>query len=40
MTGYLNIFEDSNRKMSFLADNMNEFFKKIYDNMGKNKQFN
>ena len=25
MTGCLNIFEDGNRKMSFLADNENEF---------------
>ena len=28
MTGYLNIFEDGNRKMSFLADNRNEFLEK------------
>ena len=28
MTGYLNIVEDGNRKMSFLADNTNEFLKK------------
>ena len=28
MTGYLNIFEDGNRKMSFLADNKNEFLEK------------
>ena len=28
MTGYLNIFEDGNRKMSFLADNTNEFLEK------------
>ena len=36
MTGYLNIFEDGTRKMSFLTDN-NEFLEKIYKNMGKNK---
>ena len=28
MTGYLNIFEDGNRKMSFLADKSNEFLEK------------
>ena len=28
MTGYLNIFEDGNRKMSFRADNTNEFLEK------------
>ena len=28
MTGYVNIFEDGNRKMSFLADNTNEFLEK------------
>ena len=28
MTGYLNLFEDGNRKMSFLADNTNEFLEK------------
>ena len=28
MTGCLNIFKDGNRKMSFLADNTNEFLKK------------
>ena len=28
MTGYLNIFEDGNRKMSFLADNQNELLEK------------
>ena len=28
MTGYLNIFEDGNRKMSFLADNRNKFLEK------------
>ena len=27
MTGYLNIFKDGNRKISFLADN-NEYFEK------------
>ena len=31
MTGYLNIFKDGTRKMSFL--------RKIYSNMGKNKRF-
>ena len=46
MTGYLNIFEDDTRKMSFFTDN-NEFleikkniYKKIYKNMGKNKPIN
>ena len=28
MTGYLNIFENGNRKMCFLADNTNEFLEK------------
>ena len=28
MTGYLNVFEDGNRKMSFVADNTNEFLEK------------
>ena len=28
MTGYLNIFGDDNRKISFLADNTNEFLEK------------
>ena len=28
MTGYLNIFENGNRKMSFLADNSNEFLER------------
>ena len=28
MTGYLNISEDDNRKISFVADNTNEFLEK------------
>ena len=35
MTGYLNIFKDGNRKMSFLTDN-NEFLEKYTKNTGKN----
>ena len=35
MTGYLNIFEDGNRKMSFLADNTNEFLEKYMTIWGK-----
>ena len=38
MTGYLNIFEDGTRKMSFLMIIIN--FTNIYKNMGKNKRFN
>ena len=43
MTGYLNIFEDDNRKMSFLADNTNEFleYMKIWEEISNliNKDF-
>ena len=38
LTGYLNIFKDGIRKMSFLSDN-NEFLEKIYSNIGINKPF-
>ena len=39
MTGYLNIFEDGNRKMSFLTDN-NEFLERYTEIWEKNKRFN
>ena len=38
MTGYLNIFEDGTRKMSFLTDN-NEFLERYTKISGKNKKF-
>ena len=39
MTGYLNIFKDGNRKMSFLTDN-NEFLERCTKIWKKNKRFN